>query len=368
MSSGVSGGSAPTPAKTPESQLMLEAGVKEQRDAIDAEKSAAEQGARNLVAAQAAASQEMVAQGLKQQEFNQRQQQARTEARTRLQSAMDESSKVDTSIDPGRYWASRSTGGKIAGIIGLVLGAIGAGNDGVNRAAGMLDNAINRDLDAQKSEHELRLKKGAQAVEGAKSYYSLSREALQDDAAAFDGAKALALNRAAGMIDAVKASTQSQVALAQLDALKGKTLAPLAEHMQKAEESKAGRDMQAWLASQKKGAGANQSATAATLFDDLSAQWEKGGGLTGKLTHALPGTQAHRYEEERDATALAVATKLNGGKMPRPATIEWVKEHALPRPGQSLEGGRRKLRQTAELLRGGAGVPGVGEGEAEATE
>jgi hypothetical protein len=56
-------------------------------------------------------------------------------------------------IDPNRYLGGMSTAGKITTAIGLILGGIGAGMTGKeNLAFKMLENAIDRDVDAQKQE------------------------------------------------------------------------------------------------------------------------------------------------------------------------------------------------------------------------
>ncbi len=107
-----------------------------------------------------------------------------------IQKRSDEMRNIDTTVDPGRFWATRSTGQKISGIIGMALGALGTGPDGVNRAAMMLNQAIDRDIDAQKSEHDLRLRKGQASVNAATSAYGLHRQAIQDDVAARAAAKA----------------------------------------------------------------------------------------------------------------------------------------------------------------------------------
>lgn len=55
-------------------------------------------------------------------------------------------------IDPDRVWGERSTGGKIATIIGVMLSGLGAGMSGQpNMAMDVLNKAIDRDIDAQKA-------------------------------------------------------------------------------------------------------------------------------------------------------------------------------------------------------------------------
>ena len=103
---------------------------------------------------------------------------------SRWQSAQDEMRNINTTVDPGRFWASRSTGGKISGIIGLALGALGAGPDGVNRAAMMMNQAIDRDIDAQKAEFSARLAKGKAGIDAASTMYGMSRQLFADETAA----------------------------------------------------------------------------------------------------------------------------------------------------------------------------------------
>ncbi len=114
---------------------------------------------------------------------------------SRYNQALDEMKKIDTSVDPNHYWASRSTGQKIMGIIGLALGAVGS-NDGTNKAAQMLGQAIDRDVEAQKAEANARLKKGESALAGAQTAYGMHRQMFQDDLAATAAAKATSIELA----------------------------------------------------------------------------------------------------------------------------------------------------------------------------
>jgi len=134
---------------------------------------------------------------------------------SRILEARQAVASSSSSIDPGRWWASRSTPGKIAAAIGLALGAIGAGNDGVNRAVGIIENAIGRDLEAQKAEHEIRLRKGQMAIDSATSIYTLKRQLAQDDIAASDASAATALEIAKNQVDLATARASSPLAKAQ---------------------------------------------------------------------------------------------------------------------------------------------------------
>lgn len=140
-------------------------------------------------------------------------------AQTRFDAAQQQAANIDTTVDPGRFWASRSTGDRVMGIMGLVLGALGAGPDGVNRAAVMLNQAVDRDIEAQKSEHELRLKKGAAGVDAARSYYAMARDAGQDELAATDLAHAAALRGVVARGQQLVAQTSDPQAKARLSAM-----------------------------------------------------------------------------------------------------------------------------------------------------
>lgn len=132
-----------------------------------------------------------------------------------IDAAREDYKRIDATVDPGRYWASRSTGGKIAGIIGLALGALGAGNDGVNKAAGMMNQAIDRDLDAQKAEHEMRLRKGQQSVDQAQSAYANAHQIYGDKVAASDAAKGTLYELAKNSVDQIGATAGSPIAREQ---------------------------------------------------------------------------------------------------------------------------------------------------------
>lgn len=134
----------------------------------------------------------------------------------RWRAATDEASKVDSNIDPGRFWAERTTGQKILGIIGLALGAAGTGPDGINKAAVMMNQAIDRDVDAQKARFEAAMKKGAAKTAAAQTYYGMAREAGMDELAATHAAKAASLEAAALKARTLGAATKEQKAKAAM--------------------------------------------------------------------------------------------------------------------------------------------------------
>ena len=74
---------------------------------------------------------------------------ATQQARTDTQSLIAQAKEIgQREVDPDRWWASRSTGQKIAGFIGAALsGALAPG--GKNQTLDLINQAIDRDLDAQ---------------------------------------------------------------------------------------------------------------------------------------------------------------------------------------------------------------------------
>lgn len=59
---------------------------------------------------------------------------------------------ANSKINPNRLWQSMSTGNKVLAAISMVLGGIGAGAGGHNQAVAVIQDAINRDIDAQKTD------------------------------------------------------------------------------------------------------------------------------------------------------------------------------------------------------------------------
>ncbi len=112
--------------------------------------------------------------------------------------AVDDMAKINTTIDPDRFWASRSTPQKILSILGIALGGV---NGGPNQSMEMIQKAIDRDVDAQKDEHQIRLARGKAVAEGYQTDYSLAHSMAGDDLAANELAKASAMGRTKALID-----------------------------------------------------------------------------------------------------------------------------------------------------------------------
>lgn len=229
-----------------------------------------------------------------------RTQQRVADAQTRYQQAVDEMSRVDTSVDPGRFWASRTTGDKVIGIMGLVLGALGAGPDGINRAAVMLNDAVNRDLDAQKAEHELRLKKGGAKLNAAQNFYAMARDIAGDELAATDLAHAAALQAVVAKGKSLMAQTKDAEAKARLAAMIASIEQGAAARAAAAWEKAADRQIEREkiAAAAGKGQGAKEVRDAVSTYRTMKGTVDELKGLIGdtNVVTEKVGSRAARME------------------------------------------------------------------------
>lgn len=190
-----------------------------EQQAVEAEGAANEEAGRAKAEALVGAQKVIERAGIERQEAQARARMSADADMARILEARQALTASSSTVDPGRWWASRSVPGKIAAAIGLALGAIGAGNDGVNRSVGIIENAIGRDLEAQKAEHQIRLRQGQMGLESAMSIYSMHRQLAADDIGATDAAKASAMELARNQIDIATARASSPLAKAQGQAL-----------------------------------------------------------------------------------------------------------------------------------------------------
>lgn len=124
-----------------------------------------------------------------------------------LQSLQDEIGNAR--IDPSNLWANMSTGGKIAAAIGLALGAVGGTTTGgVNKAAEIMNQAINRDVEVQKAN-----------IDKKRMLYNDILKRVGDERAADAATKSIYLQKAQLAIQNMSTQTQSATAKAQAQAL-----------------------------------------------------------------------------------------------------------------------------------------------------
>lgn len=221
-----------------------------------------------------------------------------------IQRQQDALANINTTVDPNRYFASMSTGGKIATALGLVLGGIGAGNDGVNRAVGVIDNAINRDVEAQKATHAAQFQKAQMGMQAAQTMYGIHRDALKDDEAATlaakDSAFAVAQNKA-DLAAAATSSPQYQQALMKLKAdIQGKREALRAQMA---------------ATSYKRGMDEREMALKESEADTKAREAQAKMGAEGYVApgwELAPGAHPEKEELATFRKGLAVREELNG--------------------------------------------------------
>lgn len=111
-------------------------------------------------------------------------------------------------IDPTRVWSNMSTGNKVMAAISVFLGGVAGGMQGTdNKALGIINRAIDQDIDAQKS--ELGKKQNLLAI-------NLQKYRNIQDAAAATKAQLMAVTQAQVQATAAKAGSQQAMAAAQM--------------------------------------------------------------------------------------------------------------------------------------------------------
>lgn len=163
---------------------------------------------------------------LEQTRRNQLQQQAQ-----KMEQSIDEFKKASV-LDPNKFWANKTTGDKIMASVAVFLGGLGGGP---NQALEIINNAVTRDIEAQK-----------QAAMGAKGKYEMENniyrnmmDQFQNETAAFTASRLAALNIAEMQIKKAEAGTanlqskaRAQQALGQLGIQKVKLQQELLSQVQ----------------------------------------------------------------------------------------------------------------------------------------
>lgn len=138
---------------------------------------------------------------------------------------------ADTKVDTGRLWSNMSTGNKILAGIGLALGSVGRG--GVNQAANIITQAVERDIAAQ--EKDLSAKKAGLAAKD--NLLSRVRQKFQDQNTARLAATDLGLKKAEALLNQKISQAQSEEVKAKLLNTLGDLQAQRAAYEQKLAES-----------------------------------------------------------------------------------------------------------------------------------
>jgi hypothetical protein len=116
----------------------------------------------------------------------------------------DSSTKAlsQSAMDPDRFWSSRSTGQKVAGLISVALGGFLQGTrGGSNPGLDMLNQAIDRDMKAQEFEYFSRKNQ----AEGKQTAFAMAMQKYQNVDAAKSMARAASLDAMAGQVGQMRA-------------------------------------------------------------------------------------------------------------------------------------------------------------------
>lgn len=242
---------------------------------------------------------------------------------------------ISTTVDPDRFWASRSTPQKIGSIIGVALGALGS-RDGNNKAVDVLNRAIERDIDAQKVETDARLRKGQASLAASNQIYAMNRQLFGDDMAAMDATKATAWDVVKNQVDRIGSQYAGPEAQAQKAALAAHA-GQMADQYRlsagdKASEAKLRQAQSANLyaeaeknraAAAAKGTsdvGADIAASDASI-DDLAKEIQQH-PYRDNIPGALPGSRAGDFDVKARATIETIGKRTGMS----PKQIEKVKD------------------------------------------
>jgi hypothetical protein len=300
-----------------------------ERAAIEAQGNTKEQQAREEARAVTAYGEQLQASQIAQQQRAKLAQEEGSAMMARYGAALDEMKHIDTSVDPGRYWASRTTGQKVMGIIGLALGSLGS-NDGTNKAAQMLGQAVDRDIEAQKSEAQARLKKGESALAASQTAYAMHRQLFQDDLAATAATKASMLELADNKLKQIAATYASPMAKQNAALLSAQLQQSKQQFVQQAKdhtvenELKRAQTADEWAKAGKDAAGGGKGLTESERKEvgDVTAAAKDAIGLIGNIKNTLgrtqskiPGGTAYNQHVGGDAAQLDTDTAQLVAKM-----------------------------------------------------
>lgn len=272
----------------------------------------------------------------------------------------DKYSKAE--IDPGRFWASRSTGDKVLAAIGLAMGALGS-QDGVNRSVGILNQAIDRDIDAQKAN----LDAAGKSAGNQQNLLGVMRSNFSDQQQAHNATEATMRQRAIAMLDETAlrfSGPEKQAAVAAMKAKLGQDYLQNVQKTEMAAKLSASEAAKNWAQVSAAGSGGGgrplpaSSATvlggyksAAKMVDQLSSQWDElASGVGSGVKSAVKGTDAHRYEKSIvPAMSFAIAKATAGERMTDADLVFW--RERFPKPSDTATEKKAKIDTIKNILR-----------------
>lgn len=194
---------------------------KEAAEASEKEAQAIQKGAD--VARQSAAEQFGIEQGklaaLENQEqkrmvIEQRAQQLHGEQIQKAEGLRDELRKIPTDVDPKRFWREQGNGNRITAAIGIFLGGLGRGP---NDALRIVENAVERDVQAQQANIQNARALKLDEMEAQRNIYAANLAALGDEREAALATKAALYERVEAQLAATAAKYADPAIQAEAD-------------------------------------------------------------------------------------------------------------------------------------------------------
>jgi hypothetical protein len=278
------------------------------------------------------------------------------EAQTKYANAVDAYSKMK--VDPGRYWANKSTGEKFGLTLAAMLGTFGSTlAHGQNTTMDTINRYVDADIAAQRDEI-------MNAREGVTLKNNLVAELRQKGLSLEQStlaAKQIKLEQAKRQLDAIRSQNPDP----EIDARKKAAQVEIDKHIA---EIKVKRDIDAQGKATTTTATQMKSPTAktqelpageATKIGGASAAvknaqkiletWKSKAGDVGSwLLSKLPATEASRYGDNARAAAQVIGTYLEGGKL---TDADYPKYLAmLPQPGDSEKTAKNKVDAIETLI------------------
>lgn len=283
----------------------------------------------------------------------------------RIQTALENPQEVP---DPGRFWATRSTGQKILAGVSVILGGAGAGFGLTgNRAMDIIQDAIKQDVQLQREGFENKREALKGAAQGALTTYELFRKQGMDEMQASELSIASAQRIAASQFKLIAAKYGAPEAKAKLLAEAGKlemdAASKLADFESK-EQAIQAQKMALWLqrkAAEAKGkdgesikdqtamnlgnslAVAKQFRSYATSFGDKSIPYWS--SITGSESFPLP-SDAKLINSERSLLIRTLGKAVDDSVLMGQDMVQW--EKIIPLAGDPQ--GTQKLAQIGPVL------------------
>lgn len=258
-------------------------------------------------------------------------------------------------VDPGRFWASKSTGDKVRLTIASVFGAIGASfSHGPNYVADALHREVDADIDAQKNNI-------MNAKEGVSMHNNLVAQMRQkglDFDQAVLTAKQMKLEQVKRQIDILGSEYKGPESAARATALNAAMDQKLADLKIQQDNAMKARLTHVLDKMPAPGGKAINESTAKELGEansatknaqDILKQFNGSAeGFGGWLMSFLPMNDASRYEDRAKVAAQVIGSYLEGGKLTDPDFKRYLSE--LPQPGDGKEKARNKVDALVKLI------------------